>query len=460
MSYSENISSTQSKRRLLLIAYYYYQEESPASKRTKGLVHYLPAMGWDVTLLTLPQDKNQQNTANIIHAEEDLNFIQKFASRLSKSNNLNASHNSSADSKYTEGFAISLGKWILDNKYLRNITRKIYRILFHKSSYDGYEWFSSAVEVGRTALSKEKYDAILSTQCPISAHCVGRKLKQEFGLPWIADYRDLWSQWDLMQKRKSTSQREKEYQFECELIRTADVLTVVSEPWAVELKEQHHKPVFVIPNGYDPAILNPGKKLDEKFSILHSGVIYGRKRSPEYLYRAIRELIDEGTIDIDDISLDFYGPVEEGFEEDVYKYSLKECVNFHGLIPHQTLLEYQRQAQILLLLTADDPIDVGCYPAKVFEYLAASRPILSYGYPKECVLSKLLSETSTGYHVLTYDAVKEKLKEWYGEWKEDGMVLYQGNMLEVEKYSHQGMARKFKSVLEETINKYNCLAGQ
>ena len=448
MSDSKSISSTQSKRRLLLIAYYYYQNESPASKRTKGLLHYLPAIGWDVTLLTLPQYKNQQNTVNIIHAEENKNFIQRFAARLSESNNLNASHNSSADSKYTGEITLFVGKRILDNKYLRHIARTIYRILFHKSSYGGYEWFSSAVDVGRTALSNEKYDAILSTQCPISAHCVGRKLKQEFGLPWIADYRDLWSQWDLMQKRKSTSQREKDYQFECELIRTADVLTVVSEPWAIELKEQHRKPVFVIPNGYDPAILNPGKKTDEKFSILHSGVIYGRKRSPKYLYRAIRELIDEGIMDIDDISLDFYGPVEEGFDEDVDEYSLRECVNFHGLTPHQTLLEYQRQAQILLLLTADDPIDIGCYPAKVFEYLAACRPILSYGYPKECVLSKLLSETSTGYHLLTYDAVKEKLKELYREYKEHGMALYRGNMLEVEKYSHQGMARKFRDILE------------
>ena len=110
----------------------------------------------------------------------------------------------------------------------------------------------------------------------------------------------------------------------------------------------------------------------KKLSIVHSCVIYGCKRSPEYLFRAIRNIIDEGIIDIDDISLDFYGPEEEdGFTEDVDKYSLEKCVHFHGITPHQIILDCQRKSQILLLLTADDPIDVGCYPAKVFEYLAA-----------------------------------------------------------------------------------------
>lgn len=243
--------------------------------------------------------------------------------------------------------------------------------------------------------------------------------------------------------------------FECELIESANTLTVVSEPWAVELEKQHGKTVYVIPNGYDPEIQNSGREVDKKkFSIIHSGVMYGRKRSPEYHFRAIRELVDEGVVDIDDISLDFYGPKEDGFTEDVDKYSLEKCVHFHGITSHQVILDCQRNSQILLLLTADDPIDVGCYPAKVFEYLAAHRPILSYGYPHGCVISDLLQETSAGHHLITYDAIKEQLSLWYGEWKETGVVEYRGDNVEIEKYSHRGMAQKFTNVLSEvTSNK-------
>ena len=293
MSDSLSSSSVETNRQLLLIAYYYYQDESPASKRTKGLCRYLPEYGWDVTLLTVPKYSNQQNTTNIIHAEMKKDFVQKFVSQLCHSNSLNECHNDGCEERNScKHPLLSLGKRVLNNKYTGCVVRRLYHILF--SQYDGAGWFKPAVNVGRQELYKKKYDAILSTQCPITAHCIAHELKKEFDVPWIADYRDLWSQWDLVQKGKSPRRKEKDYQFECGLIEYANVLTVVSEPWALELEKQHGKPVVTIPNGFDPEIQNPGMAVDAKFSILHSGVIYGRNRSLKHLFHAVRELVDDG----------------------------------------------------------------------------------------------------------------------------------------------------------------------
>lgn len=213
---SVNLQLSKPNRRVLLIAYYYYQDESPASKRTKGLCKYLPEFGWEVTLLTILQYRNQKNTTNIIHAEDKKGCVQRFASRLSVSNNLNARHGGCSEGgRPSKNPLLFWGKWILNNKYTGGIVKTIYRILFPRTSYDGENWFGPAVEAGRTLLSETKYDAILSTQSPITAHCIARELKKEFNIPWIADYRDLWSQWDLAQQWKSTSKREREREITC-----------------------------------------------------------------------------------------------------------------------------------------------------------------------------------------------------------------------------------------------------
>lgn len=445
---------SKTNKRVLLIAYYYYQKESPASKRTKGLCQYLSEYGWDVTLLTGQPSNVQLSSEDIVHVKERSNIIRTKALQLSKQHSLNVCHNNESNNSKKSIFVAKLCKLGIKILNIRIVGDLLYRILFHPYPYEGYGWFRPAVKAGKQVLSEKKYDAIISTQSPIAAHCIAHELKVEFDIPWIADYRDLWSQWDLSQRGCSVSRREKNYHFECELIEVADVLTVVSEPWASELEKQHKdKPVYVIPNGYDPRILNLGTKpkLDSKFSILHSGEIYGRKRSPEYLFRAVRELINEGVINIQDLSLDFYGPEERGFENDVKKYSLEGCVHLHGIASHQHILEYQRKAQVLLLLTSDNAIDVGCYPAKVFEYLAARRPILSYGYSKDCVISNLLQETSAGCHLLTYSAIKKQIAVWYDEWRETGVVGYDGDMMVIEQYSHRGMAQKFANILSEVV---------
>ncbi len=119
----------------------------------------------------------------------------------------------------------------------------------------------------------------------------------------------------------------------------------------------------------------------------------------------------------------------------------------HGLIPREEALKKQREAQILLLLTWNDPTERGVYTGKVFEYLAARRPILSIGISGG-VVEALLKETNAGVHTSSQEEIERALKKFHSEFKLKGRVGYGGINAKIERYSQREMARKFADVLD------------
>jgi len=96
---------------------------------------------------------------------------------------------------------------------------------------------------------------------------------------------------------------------------------------------------------------------------------------------------------------------------------------------------------------------LGILAFKLFDYLAARRPILSLGYTEGGVVKELLDETQAGVHCSNDAELREYLLKAYREYKELGAVQYHGIEAEVMKYSHREMARKFAEVLDEVTKK-------
>jgi hypothetical protein len=84
---------------------------------------------------------------------------------------------------------------------------------------------------------------------------------------------------------------------------------------------------------------------------------------------------------------------------------------------------------------------------KIFEYLAARRPIIAVGGPKG-VVSELLDKTKAGVHISSLEELKMVLMKYYDEYKTTGAVAYHGMEEEIDKYSHRQMAKKFADVIE------------
>jgi len=308
-------------------------------------------------------------------------------------------------------------------------------------------WKPFAVKAGSELLQKEDIDAIISSSSPVTSHLIAKELKTRYRIPWVADFRDLWSQ--NHNYSYGPLRRLIDRTLELKTLSTADALVTVSQPWADKLSTLHKgKVTYAITNGFDPAEMNIlPVSLTSKFTITHTGSIYAGKQDTSKFFIALRDLVSDGTINPDEIETRFYGHKHNWFDKEIEQYSLSVIVRQYGMVPRQVALEKQRESQLLLLLDWNDPQERGVYPLKVFEYLAARRPILATGGVASNVVDILLDETKAGIHTPKVEDIRNRLKELYREYKVQGKIAYQGQESRVNEYSHRGIARKFAKLL-------------
>jgi hypothetical protein len=308
-------------------------------------------------------------------------------------------------------------------------------------------WIRFAID----ALSdvQEKPDIILSTSPPASSHLIAARARQRFNVPWVADFRDLWTEnlWGALRLVQPLHKR-----LERNTLKTADALVTVSSPWAQALQKKHPaKPVYTITNGFDPDDFRgqPGE-LTEYFSITHTGHLYEGKRDPTLLFEALHDLIAAGLLRKRDLRIRFYGPPESWLPTLAERYDLKEIVELGGIIPRDEALRRQAESHLLLLLGWSDPKETGQHTGKLFEYFGSARPILAVGGAVG-VLTETLDETGTGIHVSDRDRLREYLVAAYTEFKNNGFVSYHPDQDAINRYTHLEMARKFSEVLMASI---------
>jgi len=323
---------------------------------------------------------------------------------------------------------------------------------------DGFEnWKPFAIKAVTNFSKKEKIDAIISVW-PVSSHIIAKELKNNYErssfagrkkIPWIADFPDPWSQnhnYSYGFIRKFFDKR-----LELKTLKSADVIGTVSQFVSEQLKELHkEKQVYTITNSFDPETVNISPvSLTSKFTITYTGQIYTEKQDPLKILRALKDLISDGVINPDDVEIRFYGPEKNWLEKKIKDYELSNIVKQYGVVPREVSLKKQRESQILLLLNWEDPkVNYG-YFGKTFEYFSARRPILSTGGFGSDVLENLLNKTKAGVYASSAKEVKKSLREFYLEYKQNRRVSYKGDWVEISKYNHRDMARKFANILDE-----------
>ena len=405
-----------------------------ASPRIPGLAKYLPEFGWQPVILTAPLEEKPDAKFRIVETEyrETLGFWKKA---------FGLNPNKDEKTQIKERFGITSQKSLIDFA----ITR-VGEIVNYPDSDKGWKPF--AIKTGSEVIAKEGIGAIISSSSPVTAHVIASELKSVHKIPWLADLRDLWSQ--NHNYSYSTLRKLIDEKLELKTLSTADALITVSQPWAEKLSGLHQgKATYTITNGFDPGEVNdPPADMTSKFSITYTGLIYHGKQDISKLFSAVRDLISERVIDPIDIEVRFYGARENWLDREIELYGLSGIASQYGSVSRSVALQKQRESQLLLLLDWDDPQERGTYPGKIFEYLAARRPILATGGSAEGVVAGLLEKTGTGIWALTAADVKDALKEFYMEFKAQGKLSWHGNENEVSQYSYREMAKKFAEILD------------
>lgn len=421
-------------RKVLIISYYYGQTEAIGSVRIRGLAKYLDRFGWSPTVLTVSPEQSVRRVSNTICTP--VNPADPFLPHIL---------NIDPDTPFREQLDIPPnGKLTL---FLERALKAYKEIVYYPDEQKG--WYPHAVAEGSKELEQDDYDAILSSSMPYTSHLIAQELVRRHDIPWVADFRDLWTQNHFF--KHSAIRRLFETRLEKRTLSSASAITTVSGPLADKLSALHGRiPVYSIPNGFDPDILNCGSLVSTSFNLVYTGKIYDQRQDPEPLFIAMRDLIDRGLVDPTHVRVDFYGYQDPWVREEVSRYGLENIVFLHAPVSRDASMHLQRTSQILLLLAWNDPAHRGVYTGKVFEYLAAQRPILCIG-DNGGVIADLLSTTHAGVNLDDPNSIADRLADWYNEYLSSGYVRYSGKSDAIQQYSHVEMAKKFAGVLDRVI---------
>lgn len=304
-------------------------------------------------------------------------------------------------------------------------------------------WINPSVNFLSEILSKEKIETIITTGPPHSVHLIGYKLKEKFDINWISDFRDPWTSIGYHKKLKLTKASQKKHKkLEHLVLNSSDKIIVTSATTKKEFKKITTKPIVVITNGFDTSYSET--ILDSKFTIAHIGSLL-TGRNPQILWKVLSELVNENQELKKALQLKFVGVVSTDVLESIYSYGLEPLVKLLGYVSHEEALKAQCSSQVLLLVEIDAKETQGIIPGKIFEYLAAKRPILAIG-PKDWDAAEIITETISGetFDYTQESDLKEVILSWFKAYQKNELSVNSSNTI---KYSRRELTKKLAAQL-------------
>lgn len=287
-------------------------------------------------------------------------------------------------------------------------------------------------------------DVIYASAMPFTSHLVAARLSARYRIPWVAEFRDLWT--DHPSYSYGLFRRTLDEHLERRTLSGAAAMVTVSEPLATTLRRKYNKPTAVITNGYDPSDYPEPKQLSsasDTLRIVYTGTVYEGRQDPSPLFRAINRLGALGRR----VRVEFYGRYVESVRALATKLNVQDQVQTFPAIPYKESLAKQVNADLLLLLLWNDESQPGVYTGKLFEYIGAGRPILAIG-PLRNVAAELIREKSLG--IVTND--EAELTSFLTKVLEDRAYLSCIRLAGAcDEYSREYQTRSLVRFLEETL---------
>jgi len=305
-------------------------------------------------------------------------------------------------------------------------------------------WVKPSVKLLSKYIAENPVDVVITTGPPHSLHLIGMQLQKDLNVKWIADFRDPWTTIHYHKSLRLNKASERKHKaLEASVLKAADIITVTSPTTKKEFEMITETPIEVITNGYDIS----GKidfEMDSKFSISHIGSLLS-ERNPEFLWKVLAEICREDTSFKNDLQLKFAGAVSEEVKQSLENFQLIKNCEFLGYVSHSEALRLQHKSQVLLLVEINSAETRAIIPGKLFEYLAAKRPIIALG-PKESDIEGIINETKSGkfFSYWDDDELKTEILQLYKDFKKGELkVASEG----IEKYSRRELTRQMASLI-------------
>ncbi len=312
-------------------------------------------------------------------------------------------------------------------------------------------WIKPSVSFLNKWLSENNVDAIVSTGPPHSMHLIAQKVSVRNRIPWLADFRDPWTNIDYYKDLMLTGWADRRHHdLEKSVVSVADRVVVVGPTMQHEFSEKYHRNIDVITNGFDTDdVLHADTIRNDRFVIAHVGTLV-RTRNPVNLWKVLSDLISEHADLRNDLSIRLTGKVDLAVRNSLASSGLEKYVTYVDYLPHDKVAGEQKSASVLLLILNDTPNSKGILTGKLFEYLASGRPVLCIG-PEDGDAAAIIHETRSGV-TCDFDEkekVRQALLNFYREYRSG---TSSANRTGIEQYSRKALTAKLASILDEMIS--------
>jgi glycosyltransferase involved in cell wall biosynthesis len=361
---------------IVFIAHYFPPLNSSGARRINAFAKYLAANGHRITVITTRKTGRDglltEEVPSYLHLVE-LGQWGKLSKTLVDTN------------------APGLGAALTKNRSLAGrVLLKIKRAVMRGAGQLIDHRLLFALQFALPWLDKEvknrlaEADIVMSSCPPWPVHLAGWLVKRKYQKLWVADYRDQFSGNHIL--RGSVISQTLEVRLERWLLHSADCVVAISGPMT-EYYSQFHPNVVCIENGYDEGMFERAhakiRRADEphlgkEFVIRYMGTITP-DRIPKVFFQALVEINRDAARPA--MFVEFYG--ESGLLQKALPRMFPEVlpyVRFCPQLPYMEAIQSMLTADALFFIETSDFSSHsarGVLTTKLFEYLAARKPIVA-----------------------------------------------------------------------------------
>jgi glycosyltransferase involved in cell wall biosynthesis len=308
-------------------------------------------------------------------------------------------------------------------------------------------WSRYAFREARKLIINYGIDTVITTGPPHSTHLTGLKLKKELKIRWIADFRDPWTDIFYYADMLHTPvARKLDLLKEKKVLESADriisVNTTVGKLLAGKIDSGVSDKVTIITNGFDEDDFNFNIPREKDFIITYSGII-SCSYKPEIFFRALSDTIKKHP----EVTFKFRlaGNVSSNIEGEIRTHGLKNVFEYQGYVSHNVLVKLLKSSSALLYVFPET-INYSGTSGKLFEYLAACRPIISIDAP-DSEASAIIEECQAGKSFTRddYKGIMNYLEHLVREHKKN-VEIRSGNGAHIN-YSRRKLTGKLAGVI-------------
>lgn len=386
--------------KILVIVYYWPPSGGAGVQRWVKLTKYLSDLGFEVYVVTV-----DEKYASYLQLDETLLKEVDPRVRILKTRSFEAINLFAR--LFGKKKVPTAGFYNLDKKsFVQNLGMLIRTNLFIPDPRRG--WNRYAYRQAKELIRKEGIRTVITSTPPHSSQLIGLMLKRKLKIRWISDLRDPWTDiyYYKILKHSFISRRIDKH-YECQVLKHADAIITVSKRLKNIFlsKSEGIRPekIHVVPNGYDPGDFNfipEAKSSSGIFTVCYTGSMSDQYEPQVFLdaFRVLRES-HRGLV-----KLQLVGSISERLRLYIKDLGLENATEFIPTVPHHQAVRFMANADALLLVIPNVENSELILTGKLFEYLAAGRPIIMVG-PANGDAAEIIQDCKAG-HCFDRDSVR------------------------------------------------------